>query len=64
VLKPNQSYFVQVEEDGDNLLAFTVWEGNKISDMTIIDSRSYGCIADGFFWARGVVADFYAEEYA
>jgi hypothetical protein len=58
------SYVVEVVESKDDLLWVTVFQVQTDGRKSLIDSRSYASLDDGFFWARAVILDFIGEGYS
>jgi hypothetical protein len=58
------SYSVEVDVAKDELLWITVFQVQSSGHKSLIDSRSYASLDDGFFWARAVILDFIGDEFA
>jgi hypothetical protein len=58
------SYEIEVAESKDDLLWITVYQVGTTEKRSLIDSRTYGSLDDGLFWARAVILDFIGDKYA
>jgi hypothetical protein len=61
---PKLTYEIEVAESKDNLLWISVYQVGTTDKRSLIDSRTYGSLDDGLFWARAVILDFIGHDYA
>jgi hypothetical protein len=64
VLMTKPTYSVEVVESNDDLLWVSVFQVQTDGRRSLIDSRSYDSLDDGFFWAHHVILDFIGDQYA
>jgi hypothetical protein len=58
------NYSVEVDVVDNDRLWITVYQVQSSGHKSMIDSRVYGSLDDGLFWARVVILDFIGDEFA